>query len=58
MHAWITDRPLKKRRKRNEDMPRLELPLECPMAEREPVRDTKGEKESSKRGSTEVDFYI
>lgn len=59
MHAWITDRPRKKKRQRRTyEMPQLQLPLEIPAAHREERRDTKGEKETSQRGVAEVDFFI
>ncbi len=60
MQAWITDRPAKKkkRKERTFEMPRLELPLERPGVHREERRDTKGEKDTSQRGVAEVDFFI
>ena len=60
MHAWITDRPSNKKRKKriHEESPRLELPLEQPAVQPEERRDTKGEQEHSQRGVAEVDFYI
>jgi len=58
MHAWITDRPLKKRPQREDNRPRLQLPLPQPTTEREEKRDSKAEDDSSPRGVVEVDFYI
>lgn len=59
MHNWITDRPHKKRRWRNTDQPRLELPLPLPIEREETRGKAEGEVDDEvPRGIAEVDFYI
>lgn len=59
MHNWITDRPSKKRRWRNTDQPRLELPLPLPIEREETRGKAEGEVDDEvPRGIAEVDFYI
>lgn len=58
MQAWITDRPQKKRQRRNHDgLQQLQLPLHAPAQE---IRDTKADVEvkEAPRGACDVDFYI
>ena len=58
MHVWITDRPPKKRRWRNTDQPRLELPLPRPVEREETRGKDEVEVDDTPRGIAEVDFYI